>query len=151
MVTLRTPRSVSRLWLTGALLGLAVVPLVAWQGHVYYAEGGRSPDAPGMLFATVLMTFPLWFGGWMAFAAPFLWRAPGAVRVLVGWGRTPLSLVLSVIAWCVSLAALGTALVEIDLARVGHWPFAVHLVGCAVYVQYLRAAAVARSEGREPR
>ncbi|MBM6574940.1 hypothetical protein KCP91_01030 [Microvirga sp. SRT01] len=144
-MTLRTPGSASTLWTAGLLLGIAVLPLVIWHSRLYYAEGGTSPDGPGMLMVALLMTSPMWLGTWMAASFAYLFRYGGSVPVRVGVGTTPLSLVLSVLACLFSIGFVWLAFARVDFWRITRLPFVVHLLGCAIYWQYLRAAAVARS------
>ncbi len=133
------------LWTAGVLLGVAVLPLVMWHGWLYYAEGGNSPDGPGMLMAGLLMTSPMWFGTWMAASFAYLFRYRGGTPLAAGAGATLLALVLSVLACLFSIGFGWLAFARVEFWRITRLPFVLHLLGCAIYWQYLRAAAVARS------
>ena len=142
---LRTPASAWPLWSVGLALAIAVVPLVMYSGHLYYAEGGTSPDAPGMLIASVIATAPIWIGAWMVAVALYLVRYPGAVRLTAWRTPSPLGALLAVLAVAGSLFFVWLAFARIEFWRMSRLPFTLHLLGCAAYLQYLRAAAVARS------
>lgn len=145
-MTLRTPRHASMLWLAGIALAIGVFPVLMYSGHLYYAEGGLSPDGPGMAFVGVLMTAPLWMTLWLLVIAAFLVRYAGAVPLAVGMGRTFPAMVLSLLAFVISAFFLWCALVRVDVRTPSRLPFALYFAGCAVYFQYLRGAAVGRSE-----
>ena len=145
---LRTPHRASVLWFVGTLIALAVFPLLMYGGNLYYAEGGKSPDAPGMLLISVMMTSPIWGSGWLVFIAMYLVRYTGGAPVLTGTGQTFPSILLSFVAIAVSVFFLWCLFARVDFWKPSRLPFIMFFSGCAVYVQYLRAAAVARSRGR---
>ncbi len=143
---LRTPHRASVLWFVGTLIALAVFPLLMYGGNLYYAEGGKSPDAPGMLLVSVMMTVPMWFSAWLVVIALFLVRYRGGAPVLSGIGRTFPAITLSLAAFAMSAFFLWCIFARVDFWKVSRLPFTLFFAGCAVYVQYLRAAAVGRSD-----
>lgn len=142
-----TPRRSWPLWLSGILLGVAVIPLLMYQGHLYYSEGGTSPDGPGMLFVSVVMLMPAWFGIWLALMAVYLWRYRGGEPVLAFGAPTWLGGALSIVAVMASCLFVLLALVRLPFWLPSRLPFTAHLLGCAIHWQYLRASAAARSRG----
>lgn len=142
---LETPTRAWPLWLCGVLLAVCVFPLLIYSGQLYYAEGGQSPDAPGMLFISAVFTFPGWGSAWLLLAAPFLVRYPGAAPLLAWRGGSVLSIVLAVLAVALSAGFVWLALARVDFWKLSRLPFVMHLLACALYWQYLRAAAVHRS------
>ncbi|WP_374942160.1 hypothetical protein [Sphingomonas sp.] len=133
------------MWIIAISLGLAVVPLVMYSGQLYYAEGGQSPDGPGMLLMSVVMTTPVWLGTWLAFAALFLVRYRGGATLRPFFGASPLSILLALMGTAGTIFFAWLIAVRIDYWRATRLPFTLHLLGCAAYCQALRAAAVARS------
>lgn len=77
--------------------------------------------------------------------APYLIGYSGEAPLAVGFGATFTSILLSMIAFLLTGAFLWLACVRIEFWKLSRVPFTAHLVGCAVYVQFLRAAAVHRS------
>ena len=139
------PKSSLPLWLIGLGLGVAVLPLLSYSGHLYYAEGGESPDAPGMLLMSVVMTMPIWFSVWLALIAPFLWRYKAGGRLGDLRGESLVAYLLMALSVLISLLFLWMVFARVEFWRVSRLPFTAHLLGCAIYFQYLRAAAVRRS------
>lgn len=142
------PKSSRLLWLSAVLLALFVYPLILYSGHLYYAEGGRSPDAPGMLFASILFTTPIWLSAWMMFVAIFLVGYRGGGRLADLHAPSIASGLLSFVAFSVTIFVIWAL-----FARTQWWlwtrlPFTAWHVAGAVFVQYLRAAAVQRSKMR---
>jgi hypothetical protein len=133
------------MWSIGLGLGIAVIPLISYSGDLYYAEGGTSPDAPAMLLMAVLAMSPVWLGIWMAFIGLFLFRYPGRASLRPVFARSILGNALAVAAFAGSAFFLWLALTGVDYWKVSRLPFTLHFVGCAVYLQFLRAAAVHRS------
>lgn len=132
------------LWFAGVLLAFLLFPLLIYSGQLYYAEGGTSPDAPGMLLASVFFTAPIWGGAWLVFVALFLVRYPGAVPLNDWHAGSIAGALLAMLSIAVS------ALFLLMLSRVEWWrltrvPFTLYLLAGAAYVQVLRAAAIGRS------
>ncbi|KQM65751.1 hypothetical protein ASE75_05835 [Sphingomonas sp. Leaf17] len=143
-MALRTPHRASVLWFIGSVLALTVFPLLLYGGELHYAEGGKSPDAPGMLFVSVMMTAPAWASVWFVTMALYLVRYSGAAPVLTGIGRTFPSILLSFVAVGISAFLLWCPFARVDFWKLSRLPFTLFFAGCAVYFQYLRAAAVRR-------
>lgn len=145
---MHTPFRARWLWITGLALAFSVPPLIDYHGDLYYAEGGTSPDGPGMLLMAAVMTMPMWGGAWLVFIGCYLIRyQPGAPLHKFRAG-TMIGAALAVVATAASIFFIWFA-----FARVSFWlptrlPFVAHLIACAIYIQYLRAAAVARSWSR---
>jgi len=136
------------MWITGLALPLAVLPLIHYHGNLYYAEGGTSPDGPGMLLMAVCMTMPMWGGAWLLFIGCYLIRYQPSAPLHTIRAGTMIGAALAIVAFAAS-----TFFIWLAFARVNFWmptrlPFVAHLVACAIYIQYLRAAAVARSWSR---
>jgi hypothetical protein len=143
---LRTPRQVWVLWGTGIALAVAMLPLILYQGRLYYAEGGTSPDGPGMLFLSIVMTSPVWGTAWLLIIAAYLVGYQGEAPLTFGVGATFASILLSMIAFIMTGGFLWLAYARVDFWKPSRIPFIAHLIGCAVYCQYLRAAAMQRSK-----
>lgn len=144
---MRTPATALPLWLSAFGLGVLILPLVMYSSHLYYEEGGKNPDAPAMLLASLIGTLPIWLGAWLLFNALYLIRYPGAVSLV--FRRTPgfVGAFLAILAVAVSLFFVWLAVAHIEFWRPSRLPFFAHLLGCALHVQFLRAAAVGRSRG----
>ena len=141
----RTPKRAWTLWIVGIALACALIPLIMYHGHLYYAEGGTSVDGPAMLLMSVIMTSPGWGVIWLMILAPYLVGYRGAGPLTLRVGATFLSILLSTIAFGLTGLFLWLACARVDFWRPSRIPFTAHLIGCAVYFQYLRAAAVNRS------
>jgi hypothetical protein len=142
---LRTPRQAWVLWVIGIALAVAVLPLILYQGGLYYAEGGTSADGPGMLFLSAVMTSPGWGSAWLLIIAAYLVGYRGEAPLTFGVGVTFPSILLSTIAFIMTGSLLWLVYARVDFWKPSRIPFIAHLVGCAVYCRYLRAAAVQRS------
>ena len=141
----RLPKRSLTFWLIGVGLGLAVLPLLIYSGNLYYAEGGDSPDAPGMVFVSAAMTMPIWWSAWLALIAPFLWRYRAGGRLSDLRGGSLVAHLLTALSIAISFFFLWSIFARVEFWRVSRLPFTAHLLACAVYFQYLRAAAVRRS------
>ncbi len=142
---LRTPKRASTLWIVGIALALALIPLIMYHGHLYYAEGGTSVDGPGMLLASAILTSPGWGVAWLTIIALYLVGYRGAGPLTLGVGTTVASILLSMIAYGLTGLFLWLAWTRVEFWKPSRIPFTAHLVSCAIYFQYLRAAAVNRS------
>ncbi len=141
----RTPKRAWTLWIVGIALACALIPLIMYHGHLYYAEGGTSVDGPAMLLISVIMTSPGWGFIWLMILAAYLVGYRGAGPLTLGVGTTVLSILLSTIAFGLTALFLWLACARVEFWKLSRIPFTAHLIGCAVYFQYLRAAAVNRS------
>ena len=141
----RTPKRAWTLWIVGVVLACALIPLIMYHGHLYYAEGGTSIDGPGMLLTSAILTSPGWGVAWLTIIALYLVGYRGAGPLTLGVGTSFSSILLSMIAFGLTGLFLWLAWTRVEFWKPSRIPFTAHLIGCAVYFQYLRAAAVNRS------
>ncbi|RKE44759.1 hypothetical protein C8J41_10518 [Sphingomonas sp. PP-CC-3G-468] len=141
----RTPKRAWTLWIVGIALACAPIPLIMYHSHLYYAEGGTSVDGPAMLLMSVIMTSSGWGAIWLLILAPYLVGYRGAGALTLGVGATFSSILLSTIAFGLTGLFLWLACAQVEFWKLSRIPFTAHLIGCAVYFQYLRAAVVNRS------
>jgi hypothetical protein len=141
----RTPKRAWTLWIVRIAPACALIPLIMYHGHLYYAEGGTSVDGPAMLLISVIMTSPGWGFIWLMILAAYLVGYRGAGPLTLGVGTTFSSILLSMVAFGLTGCFLWLACARVEFWTPSSIPFTAHLIGCAVYFQYLRVAAVNRS------
>ncbi|MBW6523622.1 hypothetical protein KZ810_08950 [Sphingomonas sp. RHCKR47] len=142
---IQTPRRAWSLWLIGLAFALVVIPLINYHGTLYYAEGGTSPDGPAMLLAASIVTLPVWGGAWLLFVACYLISYRGGTPLTDMRAGTVIGAILTIVALAASIFFIWSAFALVNFRDPTRLPIVIHLIACAIYVQYLRAAAIARS------
>ncbi len=148
-MTLSTPRHPVWLWLAGVVLWFTIIPLIGYDGRLYYAEGGQSIDGPAMLLAAAVPTSVMLLPGLLLLQGCYLLGYCGAAPL---WNFRAPSLagtLLSIVAMLASLFFLWCLFWRVEFWKPTRAPFVVYLLAWAIYFQYLRAAAANRARPRD--
>lgn len=147
---LSTPRRPAFLWLAGLVLWFGILPLLVYDGRRYYAEGGQSPDGPGMLLVGAMTSSVMFLPILLAVLACYLLRYRGPAPVLRFRTRSLAAALLSAVALLASAFFLWCIFWRVRFWEVTRIPYVAYLLAWSVYFQYLRAAAVNRHDPGPP-
>ena len=147
-MNLSTPREPFWLWLAGLALWFGILPLLIYDGRLYYAEGGQSVDGPGMLLVAAGVTSVMFLPLFLAILACYLLRYRGSAPLSRFRAGSLFGNLLTVLAILMSLFWLCVTFWRVDFWKPTRIPFAAYCLAWAAYFQYLRAAAVNRSQPR---
>jgi hypothetical protein len=136
------------LWLAGLVLWFGLLPLLGYNGRLYYAEGGQSIDGPGMLLAAAGATSVMFLPVFLAILACYLLRYRGPGPLSSFRTRSYFGNLLTALAIFASLFCLWAIFWRVDFWKLSRFPFVAYFLAWSIYFQYLRAAAVNRAEFR---
>lgn len=147
-MTLSTPRQPIWLWLAGLGLWFGLLPLLSYNGQLYYAEGGQPIDGPDLPLVAAAVASLIFLPAFLAILACYLLRYRGAAPLSNFRTSSIFGNLLTVLAICGSLFWLWVIFWRVDFWKPTRFPYVAHFLAWSIYCQYLRAAAVNRSQFR---